>query len=54
MQTSKKQGMCLMNDSLLDLVRRRVIEPKEAYAKAVDKAALVGMMGAAGLDTSLL
>src|SRR5687767_15798474 len=38
MQTSRKQGMCLMNDSLLDLVKRKIVEPREAYAKAVDKA----------------
>jgi twitching motility protein PilT len=54
MQTSKKQGMCLMNDSLLDLVRRKVIEPKEAYAKAVDKAGIVGMLNGIGVDTALL
>jgi twitching motility protein PilT len=27
LQTSRKQGMCLMNDSLLDLVKRNVVEP---------------------------
>ena len=52
MQTSKKQGMCLMNDSLFDLVRRKVIEPKEAYAKAVDKSGLLGMLNGIGIDTS--
>ena len=52
MQTSKKQGMCLMNDSLLDLVRRKVIEPREAYAKAVDKQAFLGMLTAAGFELS--
>jgi len=50
MQTSKKHGMCLMNDSLLDLVRRNIIEPREAYAKAADKQALSGMLAAAGFE----
>jgi len=44
MQTSKKYGMCLMNDSLADLVRRGVVEPQEALAKAVDKTGLTGML----------
>jgi twitching motility protein PilT len=50
MQTSKRHGMCLMNDSLVDLVRRGLVEPKEAYAKAVDKAGLTGMLNAAGFE----
>jgi twitching motility protein PilT len=50
MQTSRKHGMCLMNDSLLDLVKRKIVEPREAYAKAVDKAGLAGMFAANGID----
>jgi twitching motility protein PilT len=50
MQTSRKQGMCLMNDSLLDLVKRKVVEPREAFAKAVDKVGLMGMFAANGID----
>jgi len=49
-QTSRKQGMCLMNDSLLDLVRRKVVEPQEAYAKAVDKTGLASMFAANGIE----
>jgi twitching motility protein PilT len=52
MQTSRKLGMCLMNDSLLDLVRRGLVEPREAYAKAVDKTGLLGLFKKANLDTS--
>ena len=52
MQTSKKQGMTLMNDSLVDLVRRRVIEPREAYAKAIDKTGLMAMLSALGFDVT--
>ncbi len=51
-QTSRKQGMCLMNDSFLDLVKRKVVEPQEAYAKAVDKAGLLSAMKSAGIDVS--
>jgi len=49
-QTSKKQGMCLMNESLLDLVKRKVVEPREAYAKTADKSALAAMFTANGID----
>lgn len=49
-QTSRKHGMCLMNDSLLDLVKRNIVEPKEAYAKAVDKTGLLGMFQANGIE----
>jgi twitching motility protein PilT len=52
MQTSKKQGMCLMNESLTDLVKRKVVEPQEAWAKAVDKAGLLGQFRKNGIDTS--
>jgi twitching motility protein PilT len=48
MQTSRKQGMTMMNDSLVELVRRKVIDPREAYLKAVDKTAVAGMLGALG------
>jgi twitching motility protein PilT len=51
MQTSRKQGMCLMNDSLLDLVKRKVVEPREAYAKAVDKVGLKGMFEVNGIPS---
>jgi twitching motility protein PilT len=49
-QTSKKQGMCLLNESLLDLVKRKVVEPREAYAKAADKSALASMFAANGIE----
>jgi len=52
MQTSKKVGMCMMSDSFLDLVKRDVVAPQEAYAKAVDKAGLLSMFKAQGIDTS--
>jgi twitching motility protein PilT len=50
MQAGKRYGMCLLNDSLFDLVKRRVVDPQEAYAKAVDKAGLLGQFQRAGID----
>jgi twitching motility protein PilT len=52
MQTGKKYGMCLMNESFTDLVRKKVVDPQEAYAKAFDKAGLVSMFKKSGIDTS--
>ena len=52
MQTGKKYGMCLMNDSFLDLVKRKVVEPQDAYAKAVDKAGLLSQFKKNNIDTS--
>jgi twitching motility protein PilT len=42
MQTGRKSGMRLLNDSLLDLVKRRVVAPEEALNKALDKSGLLG------------
>ncbi|HEX7155017.1 MAG TPA: type IV pilus twitching motility protein PilT [Thermoanaerobaculia bacterium] len=52
MQTSRKVGMCLMNDSFLELVKKKIVEPQEAYAKAVDKAGLLSQFKANNIDTS--
>jgi len=51
-QTGKKYGMCLMNESFTDLVKRKVVEPSEAYAKAVDKTGLLAMFKKNNIDTS--
>jgi twitching motility protein PilT len=40
MQTSRKLGMVTMNDALLDLVERGIVEPHDAWLKAVDKGGL--------------
>ncbi len=37
LQTSKKLGMVTMNDALLDLVERDVVDAHDAWLKAVDK-----------------
>ena len=40
LQTQKKLGMISLNDSLCDLVDKKLVQPEEAYVKSVDK---VGM-----------
>jgi twitching motility protein PilT len=52
MQTGKRYGMCMMNDSLVDLVKRKVVDPQEAYAKASDKLALLASFRKNAIDTS--
>ncbi len=48
MQTSRKQGMVLLNDALMELVQAKKVEAKEAYMKAIDKTSLATMLKAAG------
>ena len=54
MQTSKRIGMVTMNDALLELVEKRLVEPKEAYMKSVDKASFVNQLKTKGHDTSFV
>jgi twitching motility protein PilT len=49
MQTSKKQGMTTMNDSLFALVKQGTVEPKEAWMKSGDKTGLVGLFKSNGI-----
>jgi twitching motility protein PilT len=44
MQTGRKDGMCFLNDSLLDLVARDLIDPVEAYQRAIVKEELIKRM----------
>ena len=37
MQVNKAIGMVSLNDALMDLVQKKLVEPAEACAKAVDK-----------------
>jgi twitching motility protein PilT len=50
MQTSKAQGMVTMNDSLLALVQKHLVDPKQAYIKAVDKTGFVNLLKQAGIQ----
>ena len=37
MQTGKQHGMVMLNDALMELVKNGIVEPKDAYLKAVEK-----------------
>ncbi len=52
MQTGKKYGMTMMADSFIDLVKRKVVAPQDAWAKAIDKAGLLAAFKKNGIDTS--
>ena len=54
MQTNKKIGMITLNDALMDVVEKKLVEPQEAYVKAADKSGLEGMMKARGIDLGFL
>ena len=49
MQTSRGAGMMTLNDSLLDLVKRKQVEPREALARAVAKGELKQLLERAGV-----
>ncbi len=48
MQTGRAHGMQLLNDALLELVRKKLVSPDDALAKAVAKAELRRMLEAGG------
>jgi twitching motility protein PilT len=54
MQTNKKIGCILLNDALLDLVERKIIEPVDAYIKSADKSGLEANFKARGIDLGFL
>jgi len=49
MQTGRKMGMALMNDSLFKLVKDGIVAPEEALAKANDKPGLIVAFQSAGI-----
>jgi twitching motility protein PilT len=54
MQTNRKTGMVTLNDALMELVDTRLVEPKEAYMKSVEKAGFAAALKAKRHDTSFL
>ena len=54
MQTQKKLGCILLNDALVELVEKKIVEPVDAYVKSVDKAGLEGSFKARGVDMNFL
>jgi twitching motility protein PilT len=54
MQTNRKTGMVTLNDALLELVEAKLVEPKEAYMRAVERTGLAAALKARRHDTSFL
>ena len=54
MQVGRAQGMVALNDALMDMVTKKLVEPEEAYLKAVDKAAFEGLLKRANIDTKFV
>lgn len=52
MQVNKAAGMVSLNDALFELVSKKLVEPAEAYAKAVDKAGFDALLKRAGFNVS--
>jgi twitching motility protein PilT len=52
MQVSKALGMVSLNDALMELVMKKLVEPAEAYAKAVDKSGFDAMLKRVGISVS--
>jgi len=47
-QTGRKLGMATLNDALLELVDKKLVEPDEAYMKAVEKAMFAAALKSRG------
>jgi twitching motility protein PilT len=54
MQAGKALGMTTLNDSLMELVTKKLVEPQEAYLKSVDKGGFEGLLKRAGIDTKFV
>jgi twitching motility protein PilT len=52
MQVNKAIGMVSLNDALMDLVAKKVVEPAEAYSKAVDKTGFDALLKRVGINVS--
>ena len=52
-QTSKKLGMLTLNDALLELAEKKLIDPDEAYVRSVEKSGIVASLKAKGLKVTL-
>jgi twitching motility protein PilT len=52
MQVNKAVGMVSLNDALMDLVAKKLVEPAEAYAKAVDKNGFDALLKRVGINVT--
>ncbi|HEX9287408.1 MAG TPA: type IV pilus twitching motility protein PilT [Thermoanaerobaculia bacterium] len=53
-QTNRGAGMMTLNDSLLDLVRKKLVDPREAHVLSVNKTEFVAMLTKEGVPASAL
>ncbi len=53
-QTNRKMGMVMLNESLMDFVKKKLVEPKDAYIKSMDKIDLLNQLKRDGFDTSFI
>jgi twitching motility protein PilT len=53
MQVGKSVGMVSLNEALMELVTKKLVEPAEAYAKAVDKAGMEVLLKRVGFDPKM-
>ncbi len=53
-QTNKKIGMISLNDALMEYVNKKLVEPKEAYMKSVDKTDLLAQLKRDGHSTAFI
>ena len=54
MQTNRKTGMVTLNDALIELVDQKLVDPKEAYLRSVEKSAFASALKAKRHDISFL
>jgi len=54
MQTNRKTGMVTLNDALMELVDAKLVDPKEAYMKAVEKTGFASALRGKKYDVSFL
>ncbi len=54
MQVGRAHGMVALNDALMELVSKKLVEPEEAYLKSVDKPAFEGLLKRANIDTKFV
>ena len=54
MQVGRGSGMIALNDSLLELVKNKTVEPEEAYVRSVDKNGLEAQFKRARIDSSFI
>jgi twitching motility protein PilT len=54
MQTSKAKGNVTLNEALFELVKKKIVEPRDAYIKAVDKTGFEGLLRRENLDATFI